>query len=93
VRLQRVSSTRYTLTLSRVDMVAGDDGGSRRSVTADTALEWELVQRVEPARAEKIRAAADASAERGAALGRGCDRGCAYVLRHCSVAGDHSTPQ
>jgi hypothetical protein len=87
VRLQRVSSTRYTLTLGHVEMLAVD-GGTRRTVSPDPGIEWELVQRLEPTRAEKIRAAADASAERSAALGRGCDRGCAFVLRHCSVAGD-----
>jgi hypothetical protein len=86
VRLQRVSSTRYALTLGHVEMLAVD-GGTRRTVTPDPQIEWELVQRLEPARAEKIRAAADASAERSAAVGRGCDRGCAFVLRQCT--GDH----
>jgi hypothetical protein len=79
VHLARRSAARYALTLTRVQDSVEADGGKRRWAQRDLALEWALIQRVEPARASVIQAEAEKRARRSGAIGRGCDRGCACV--------------
>ena len=83
VRLQRINASKYTLSIRHIQEQAVDDGGTQRFVVPDTNVEWEVVQRVEPERAAKIREAADARAHRSAMIGRGCDVGCSYAWRAC----------
>jgi hypothetical protein len=85
VRLSRRSPARYAIALTRVTEEADDDGGLRFRHDRDSTLEWEVVQRVEPARAGPIRQEAEAKRQRSAAIGRGCDRGCACVCSYLDL--------
>lgn len=95
LRINRVDTARWKITFDRQvrSVVAPPDdadAGAASTVKVDlegpgpgtesSAMAWTLLQRLEPARASELEAAAKQKAERAGATGRGYDRGCSACV-------------
>ncbi len=84
VRVIRVSADRYRITVDLQHKEPLEDGGAVVTLeedhgvgTAAHQIKWTLMQRAEPQRATEIEDKVKKKADRAAAVGRGCDKGCA----------------
>jgi hypothetical protein len=82
VRVNRLDGARYRLSVEKQYRHLGDAGVELSIESHDVDNErvdmlWSLIERVEPERAIEMTQRVQEKAERAAAVGRGCDRGCA----------------
>lgn len=92
VHLARIDPKRYRITLEAQADITLNDGGTEHTSERDHALEWELIQRVEPTNASAVEAKATKRGERAGRVGRGCDRGCECVCDTCETVVPPLTP-